>query len=339
MASVHLDLSKAFGSLDYRILLEKLEAIGIRGQVLNLFKNYLHNRTQRIEMRDKKGSVVKSDAMEVKSGVPQGSILGPYLFIIYMNDIPNCTPTSIYADDTTIAVSGENNENLEAKIKTKMDCLHKWFAQNKLELNANKTKIVQYKTRSDDSGLEVQIHQSRITSVESVNFLGVEFNERLNWKNHIEKLAHSMASFSFVLRTLSQQISTQNALMTYYAHVHSRISYGIQMWGNSVESERIFKLQKQCLRNIFNLSRNTSCRNIFQCSRIPTFTEIYISKCAVQIHKQSRALMDNQHKHEHNTRQSSVYIQAPYTHLTMVQRQFPTMAAKIYKFITTFQDR
>ena len=163
-----------------------------------------------------------------------------------MNDIP--TPptriTSMYADDTSIAVNGVNAEDLERNITQHIAELQSWFSTNDLQLNATKTQIVNYSPRAPEE-LSVVVDAETVASTPCANFLGISIDGSLNWKEQVRVLVSRLSSFSFVLRTLNSQISVEMALTAYYAYVHSRIAYGILFWGGSSDSERVFLMQKR----------------------------------------------------------------------------------------------
>jgi len=156
-SSIYLDLSKAFDTIDHSILLNKLKHYGIRGTCLKWLNSYLSNRTQYVKINK-----TKSIIQEINCGVPQGSVLGPLLFIIYTNDIPNqlqFTRTILFADDTTIYCSNTNLNNLYQDINHDLDVLYDWFKANKLSLNISKTN---YMIFSNNSIPQHNLNQSKI---------------------------------------------------------------------------------------------------------------------------------------------------------------------------------
>ena len=134
---VVIDLKKAFDTVDHQILLSKLELYGIKGQAINLLKSYLTNRKQRCQIRNS-----FSSERLIKCGVPQGSILGPLLFLLYINDLPHClskTKPRLFADDTNLTASANSMTDLEAAVNSDLENLRKWLIANKLSLNVAKT--------------------------------------------------------------------------------------------------------------------------------------------------------------------------------------------------------
>ncbi len=170
---VFLDLSKAFDTIDHNILFRKLEWYGIRGMALDWFKSYLNNRKQYVQYKN-----VKSSTLAIPCGVPQGSVLGPLLFIIYTNDLPNCLSWSkaiLFADDTTIYLSSKNIENLYNRVNQDLDHLSDWFRANRLSLNVGKTNCTLFKLNNNpiNDNLKVKLGHDIIENKNVVKFLGI----------------------------------------------------------------------------------------------------------------------------------------------------------------------
>ena len=156
-AAVFIDLSKAFDTVDSTILLKKLNYLGFQENELNFFKSYLTNRTQRTKFND-----TLSDLLITECGVPQGSILGPLLFIIYINDFSNNikTDTTIFADDTTLICSGKNEDDLKSNIVSNLVDAETWFSANKLSLNLKKTKIIFFHPKKGNNPNNIEMNNT-----------------------------------------------------------------------------------------------------------------------------------------------------------------------------------
>ena len=191
---IFLDLSKAFDTIDHKILLHKLRHYGVRGTALNWFESYLTGRTQQVCFNDHASNNVNA----INFSVPQGSILGPLLFIIYVNDFPNCLKngTSLsFADYTSILISGNNAKSIFEKGKQELDNVNNWLIANKLSLTASKTKCVYFRTvnsKPPSCALNLVIRNKPIERVSSIRVLGTVINENLSWKDHMLSLKNKL---------------------------------------------------------------------------------------------------------------------------------------------------
>ena len=188
--TIHLDLSKAFDCLSHSILLDKLRFYGINEMAYNLMKNYLENRKQFVQF-DSCSSKMKS----IDKGVPQGSILGPLLFLIYINDIPNSSNILnflMYADDTTLHCCLEDieDDNKEFRINQELQHVQDWLKVNRLALNVKKTKYMMFhKHNKIVEHLDLHVNNNAIEKVDNFNFLGLHLNTRLTWHTHVSEIS------------------------------------------------------------------------------------------------------------------------------------------------------
>ena len=189
--NIYLDLSKAFDTLDHVILLDKLFHYGIRGNPLKLISSYLENRQQFVEFRN-----TKSKRLQISTGVTQGSILGPLLFLIYINDFPSASSYFnfiMYADDTTLYsnIDSPNQNNMirltETKINAELAKIDEWLKINKLSLNLKKSKYMVFKkTSTTNINLTLTIDKVVIDRVDYFNFLGLTIDSQMTWKKHTD---------------------------------------------------------------------------------------------------------------------------------------------------------
>ena len=249
---IFLDLSKAFDTLDHHILLNKLNYYGINNVEAKLFKSYLTDRSQYVEFDD-----TKSDTLPISTGVPQGSILGPLLFIIYMNDIAEITSIFdmiIYADDTTLqstlnSFTLDLKSNINDKINIEINLINEWLCSNKLSLNINKSKyMIFHQPNKKFKEPQITINNIQIEKVNSFNFLGITIDKQLTWKIHVNKICSKISSAIGILNKLKNYLPLQIKINMYHSMISSHINYGILVWGNNIS--RIEKLQKKALRTI-----------------------------------------------------------------------------------------
>ena len=192
MIRVFLDLKKAFDTVDHTILLKKLYAYGIRGKAHKWLTSYLTGRTQYVVYNGHKSSTVN-----MTCGVPQGSILGPLFFIIYVNDICNVSDPLLkilYADDTCVVAQGHNLEDLIDTLNTKLSSLKEWLLCNKLTLNTNKSYyMVFHRARIKLTNIDIGINGSNLQREKCVKYLGLMVDKKLKWIDHIAHVKHKDA--------------------------------------------------------------------------------------------------------------------------------------------------
>lgn len=328
--AVSLDLSKAFDSVDHNKLLNKITAYGIRGTALNLIKSYISNRTQCVTEVDEKGKLIRSDKMLVKRGVPQGSILGPLLYIIYTNDLPQAIQEYIvtYADDSTIVFNESNEKDIENNILSTLDTLEQYFQSINLKLNKNKTKLIKFSNHHCENMILTNTTNT-LTSANQLLFLGLQLDARLDWKSHIDRLIQNMSSYCFALKTIAKNVSVEAAFMAYHAYMHSRIRYGIILWGNSTDAGRIFILQKRAIRNILNMKQTDSCKEIFISKNILTFISLYVYESILYVTENYSLFKNFEKKHIYPTR-NKLDLSTDKPNFTYVQKNVPYSIIKIY---------
>ena len=249
--AIFMDLSKAFDTIDHQILLHKLDLYGIRGIALTWFKDYLQNRQQYVSFK-----TYDSQKLNVNCGVPQGSILGPLLFIIYINDIINSSPVLnfvIFADDTSVFYSHSDFNHLMNLLNRELSKISQWFKCNKLSLNINKTNFIHFnKTTSHRNNIVLKIDGLPLTEKQSTKFLGVVLDSNLTWNEHIHNIHTSISRNIGVLYKLREYISEKSLLILYNSLVLSHLNYCNIAWGNCsvTKINSLCLLQKRAIRTI-----------------------------------------------------------------------------------------
>lgn len=282
--ALYMDLKKAFDYVNHNILLKKLEGYGVRGNVLNLIKSYLCNRRQctqitRICPKTKTEYVFSSKYSEVTQGVPQGSILGPLLFIIYINDLPKAIKQKmvLFADDSTVMFTNKCKDDLTLNINQTLYDIIEWLKCNNLQINLDKTYLTIFRNRKKHlNDIDIEYNGQKINEIESTKFLGLQLDCNLNWKSQVDKICTKLCQFSYALYMLRRVVNRSAVITAYYGHVDSLLRYGVIFWGNSVDRERVFKAQKKCVRAICNIGRTDSCKPHFIDLKILTLPSIYI---------------------------------------------------------------
>ncbi|KAL0828886.1 hypothetical protein ABMA28_003792 [Loxostege sticticalis] len=339
--ALYLDMSKAFDFVEHKNLLSKLESYGIRGSVKDWFSSYLRNRVQCVEINriEKKGGKLKkieyrSGQKENKYGVPQGSILGPVLFLLYINDLPKITKhkTILFADDTTFIIKTKNKEHLENEINSTIKDAMNWFNQNNLKVNVDKTKIMQFRTyQTPKLQINIKYDGQPIESVQTYKFLGIIIDEHCNWKNHITNVCERLSRFVFVLRRLRETVSTEVALEAYHAYVVSVLQYGLIIWGNCTDINLAFKIQKKCVRALCGADFKDSCRPLFKNMKLLTLTGLYIKQTCIFVLEHPDFFPAKQLVTVKALRKRpSNLLELPTGRLTLFKRNAYAMAIKIY---------
>ena len=283
--TIFLDLSKAFDTLDHEILLHKLQYYGVNNIALNWFKSYLTNRHQFV---DYNGTC--SSKLQLTTGVPQGSILGPLMFIIYMNDIYKVSDkfhSLLYADDTTLDsplctfdASSNNNKydrnTLSTNINYELNLVFEWLCMNKLSLNIKKTKFMIFHNRQRNVESLIPtltINQHAIERVRDFNFLGLTFDEHMSWNTHIHKISNKISKTLGILSRLKRYLPQSILLMIYNSLVIPYLQYGILCWG--FKTNRPFKLQKRAVRLITSSKYNAHTEPLFKNLKILKVSDIF----------------------------------------------------------------
>lgn len=260
VVSCFLDLKRAFETIDRNELLKIMDKIGIKGKALEWFRSYLSNRKQRTVIGDAVSSVV-----DVNIGLPQGSVLAPILFIIYINDIKTCLRNckiSLFADDALVSISDKNVDCAVLKIQEDLNNLYKWLCSRKLKLNIDKTKymifhknhnVVNHNTLSHSS---LKIKTNAIERVDQMKYLGVIIDEKLSFGEHMNHLEKKIAQkIGFMYRTC-KHISQHHKILVYRSIIEPHFIY----------CPTILLLTNDTLINKLQIQQNKAMRLILKCS-------------------------------------------------------------------------
>jgi hypothetical protein len=311
IAAMFFDLSKAFDSVNHPQLLKKLYYLGIRGSANNWIQSYLSNRSQQVVIK-LKGFCYSSHKKQVTQGVPQGSVLGPILFLTYVNDLSFILANILgahpvqFADDTNVLVSSTDLETVSSQCNLVSNELSNWCSNNRLNLNAEKSQIVYFKNKNKTSGaISIQVNQKSVPQVDCVKFLGLHLDASLTWEAHISNLTNKLSAKCFLIRSIRYTVSKDVLMALYYGQFYSHLTYGILFWGSSPHATRIFKMQKRAVRLIANSHYLAPCKPIFRKLGLLPFPCVYILHVLLYTHSNFSQFNKNSDVHNHFTRGSN----------------------------------
>ncbi len=265
---VLVDLRKAFDTVDHAILIDKLSSFGICENELKWFKSYMTNRTQQV---DYNGTL--SDQRTITTGVPQGSILGPLLFVMFVNDAPDAVKELIdlYADDTTLQAADNDLQNLESKLNSELESLNNWFTKNRLILNTDKTLCIvlstyQRKATVDNTNIAIKIGQTHIKQVDEAKLLGATIDEHLTWKPHISKMCSKISKKLGLLKRLKRCVPDHTLKMLFNSLVQPHFDYIDIVWGTAadIHVNAIYRMQKRAARILTGAKRFTRTKTLLK---------------------------------------------------------------------------
>ena len=240
---------------------------------------------------------VDSSTRPVEFGVPQGSILGPLLFLIYINDLPQVTKFFIrlYADDTFLCLQHEDIKVLEREVNLELKKVYQWLVSNRLTLNISKSKYMLVSKRKNALGeFTIKINNTALEKCETYKYLGVHFDKNLNWKSHIEYISEKISKSCGALAKLRHCVEIDTLREVYYALVHSYLRYGIIAWGNASKTV-LNKLQVIVNRTIriitFAPLGQINLNPIYEILEILKVNDIYTLEIAKIAYKQNKNLL------------------------------------------------
>ena len=284
---IFLDLSKAFDTICHSKLLIKLESYGIRGNCLKLLENYLINRKQITKFNN-----ILSDNQNVLFGIPQGSVLGPLLFLLYINDIINSTPNGefvIFADDTNIFITGNSEKEAYYIANKVLKSVSIYMKVNQLHINLSKCAYMHFRPSLNNSQREtcarskiydktytLSLNDKKVKKVDKIKFLGVIIDDQLSWDDQIKHVENKLLSTIVLVKRLKKFVPPSQYMKIYHSLFEPHLTYGISCWGGCYKSKlnKIFSIQKRCIRILFGEKYSFDHPEYYySCARTKTYTE------------------------------------------------------------------
>ena len=318
-AVLFIDLKSAFDTIDHCILAKKLKHIGIKGNILQLLISYLENRKQFIKSDD-----IITTLVSVLCGVPQGSILGPLLFVIYINDFANCSKLNsiLFADDAAIVHEHKSLKHLQKQLNSEADKLNQWFIANKLTLNLKKTKLMLFnKQKLKPNALKkfkLNINKTNIEQVDQIKYLGVILDNKLNWHSHIEYMCTKLSRAAGVIFKMRNILPRRALLMIYNSLGASYLRYGVMSWGTARTTAlaKLKVLQNKIIRYITHSPLLTNVTAQYRLLSILNVHQLLTLETAKFMFKQSKSQLPKafdehfphiNHTHQTRTKRKAIY--------------------------------
>lgn len=343
--AVFLDLAKAFDTVDHDLLMEKLHNYGIRGNAYVLMKNYLSNRIQRVKIGDE----ISEDQI-VKTGIPQGTVLGPILFLIYINSITKLNnfvgDIICYADDTVLIYKGPSWQEIRHIAETNLQKIYLWLNINKLSLNVDKTKYLTFSPtlRDQPKDFNLKMHTplcnnhntcdcQTIDHPTSTKYLGVIIDQHLKWTEHINFVTKRLRVLMHTFYELRDILSKKNIVVLYTSLAESIIKYCIPAWGATFKAaiNPLQTAQNILLRIIFKKNRLFSTKKLYQETNIFNIHSLYTYNCLIRMFHTQKDYTQN---HLRETRSKmNLDVQTEFFNKSVTQNSFLYYGPKIYNIL------
>ena len=315
---IALDLQKAFDTVNHKILLQKLSHYGIRGPVLRLFESYLDNRVQYVQIGN-----FKSKSVGIKIGLPQGSILGPLLFLFYINDLPNVSKklnSILFADDTMLSYKSPKKSNPTAILNEQLGFVSDWMSNNRLTINVSKSAQIYFSTQHCVADYVFSINGRVLENVERTTYLGVTIDKNLSFSSHTQLVTSKISKAIGIFYKIRDYLPIEARISYYYAFIYPYLSYCVEIWGGtySIHLKNLKMQQKRMIRLIAQVSRLSHTSPIFKRFNILKFDDIYKYKLVLRMFRCGESFRCN-----HTVETRNISLAVPVFHrLTKTQNAF-----------------
>ena len=331
VGTVFMDLSKAFDVMNHDILRQKLEHYGFRGLFLNFMMQFVQDRRYFVNING-----LNSDIRNVNIGVPQGSTLGPLLFLLYVNDMrfsSSILKFIQFADDTTILYNSPNFETLKSTLETEGNKVIEWLIANKLLINLTKTQAMMFTFKRHNNLLSVNLNNTIVTEQNIVSFLGIVIDNKLNWKAHISHICLKVSKSIAIIRILKFIFPKEILKMLYMSLIYSYLNYCNLIWGSAENGiiQPLFILQKKAIRYITKSHYLEHTSPLFKSLETLTVFQIFESNCSLFAFKCINCnvfpyfrdkISQNLNIHSYNTRSNDNFRTNERAKLRIIQRSF-----------------
>ena len=312
--AIFLDIAKAFDSVNHQLLLNKLECYGVRGLPQQLIESYLSDRSQYTIIDNN-----ASSPLPITCGVPQGSVLAPFLFSVFINDLPNVTymQTTLFADDACFSYGSTNIDNLEQKVNSELTKIGTWFQENKLALNIDKTHFILIHRKNKNTDIQINLNGTRLSQKSQIKYLGVIIDEKLNWKPQVNSCVTKLNKCLWAISKLRRFTNTSTLRLIYFSFAYPYLQYGISSWGGACQStlQPLLVKQKFIVKCMLFQSYSTPSSPLFSQLGLLKLNEVYKFQICQLIFNQLKnniTILPNLASlsdiHSHNTRSANKQI-------------------------------
>ena len=344
VGGVYLDIRKAFDSISHQILLDKLHKIGIRGNIHCLLKSYLMSRSQYVICNG-----AKSEVKFVETGVPQGSILGPLLFILFMNHFSRSSTllfSILFADDTSVFLEGTEYSKLIKTLNNELENVTKWLNANRLTVNMKKTHyMIFHRAKFKTTGQDVVMQNSALTCVTTTKFLGVIIDHKFKWNDHITYVKRKISKSIGILYKIRRFLDMNTLIQMYHSFVFPYLIYCVEIWGNAsaIHLDPLKKIQKKSIRAITFSEFSAPSEPLFQRSNILNFDKLVFQRICLMMFKHhigvvpkpiSDLFQTNDNFHSYSTRNSQA-LRTPIGKSEAIYQTFTYIGSLAWNYISS----